>query len=195
MAFSALLALVAAAVHADSGRAAVAAPLTRPRPAAATTSREAAGDTTRPRAVAVSPGYARRLAVHRWGSYAIVPLFGAQYALGDNMFRQKRDLRAGRRTEPIDGGLRTAHRVAAIGVGAVFAVNTVTGVWNLYDARGTEDKRRLRVAHSLLMLASDAGFVASGVLGADGRKHRNVAVGAMGVATLSAAMMLVFNRD
>ena len=32
-------------------------------------------------------------------------------------------------------GTRSAHKVVAGGLGALFAVNTVTGVWNLIEAR------------------------------------------------------------
>jgi hypothetical protein len=165
-------------------------PLTVARPAAAATAR----DTTRPRAVEISAGYERRLAVHRWGGYAMLPLFGAQYVLGERILRQKTDLREGRRAEPIDHDLRVVHRVAAYGVAGVFAVNTVTGAWNLWESRATEEGRALRYAHTLLMLASDAGFVISGKKGFDHDKHRNVAIGSMAVATFSGAMMYVAGR-
>jgi len=154
-----------------------------------------AADTTRPRAVDVSGGYETRLRIHRWGGYAIIPLFAVQSVWGEQIFRQKRDVREGRRPEGIDGGLRTRHRWAAIGVGSVFIVNTVTGVWNLYDSRDVPEGRMLRTVHSALMLAADAGFVASGIMGADGRKHRNVAFGSMGVSALSALAMVVFDRE
>jgi hypothetical protein len=171
-------------------------PLARPIRVAAWARRDTAPPATaRPRAVELSDGYARRLAIHRAGSYAMLPLFAAQYVIGQRMFEQKRELRAGRRSAPIDDGLRDAHRVAAIGVGVVFATNTVTGTWNLYESRGIADRRALRTAHSLLMLAADAGFVASSVMGAEGRKHRNLAIASVGVSTLSAAAMVIFDRD
>ena len=95
--------------------------LARPHPVAAPR------DTARPRAVTLSDGYARRAQVHRWGAWAMVPLLAAQWVLGERMYRQKQDVRTGARCEPIDGGLRAAHRAAAIGMGVVWGVNTVTG--------------------------------------------------------------------
>jgi hypothetical protein len=195
---SALHAL-AAALQVATAPDTVVPPLAVPRPAAATSAtspraERAARDTTRPRAVEISAGYERRLTIHRWGGYAMLPLFGAQYVLGERILRQKTDLREGRRTAPIDDGLRDVHRVAAYGVAGVFAVNTVTGAWNLWESRGVAEGRALRTAHTLLMLASDAGFVLSGKKGFDHQKHRNVAIGSMAVATLSGAMMYVAGR-
>jgi hypothetical protein len=124
----------------------------------------------------------------------MLPLFGAQYVLGERILRQKTDIRSGLRTEPIDHDLRVVHRVAAYGVAGVFTANTVTGVWNLWDSRGVADGRALRTAHTLMMLASDAGFVISGKKGFDHQKHRNVAIGSMGLATLSGLMMYLADR-
>jgi hypothetical protein len=202
---SALIAL-AAALAADSAAPAPT-PLVVPLPAApAATWRVAARDTTppaRPRAVDVSEGYERRLTIHRWGSYVMVPLFAAQYVLGDRLLDQKEAVFSGRRTTPVDEGVRDAHLATAVGVGALFAVNTVTGVWNWYESRGTAEKRGLRAAHALLMLAADVGFVATGAAGRRAtdsdvdaaRRHRNVALASVGVSAASAAMMLIFNRD
>ncbi len=162
-----------------------------------------ASDTTRPRrrAVEVSDAYARRLAVHRYASYTMLPLFAAQYVLGDRLLDQKEALYAGRRTST-DDGLRSAHTAVAIGVGALFTVNTVTGLWNLYESRTVEPGRGRRTLHTILMLASDAGFVATGVLGSragdrgvdEARRHRNVALASMGPAVAGAAIMW-FRRD
>ena len=193
----ALLAL-AAVMQADAARDtaespvrdSAAVPLAAPRPAAAT-ARRAGRDTVPPRAIDMSPAYERRLAIHRWGGYAMLPLFGAQYVLGERILRQKTDIESGVRTEPIDHDLRLVHRWAAYGVAGVFIVNTVTGAWNLYDARAVKEGRALRTAHTLMMLASDAGFVVSGRQGFDHRKHRNVAIGSMSLATLSGLMMYV----
>jgi hypothetical protein len=170
----------------------IVAPLAAPRPAAATP--PSVRDTTRPRAIEVSAGYERRLTIHRWGGYAMLPLFGAQYVLGERILRQKTDIRDGRRVEPIDHDLRVVHRVAAYGVAGVFTVNTVTGAWNLWDSRDVPEGRALRVAHTLSMLAADAGFVISGKKGFDHQKHRNVAIGSMALSTLSGVMMYVAGR-
>ena len=97
--------------------------------------------------------------------------------------------------------MRPSHAAVAGGVGTLFALNTVTGAWNLWDARHDPDGRTKRTVHSLLMLASDAGFVATGVLGARAHNrfasrtpHRNVALASMSVATAGTVMMWFWNR-
>jgi len=151
----------------------------------------------RPRAVAESEWYGRRLTLHRYGSYVMIPLFIAQYTLGSRMLGQKEDLFAGRRQTPIDAGLRNSHRAVAGGVAALFVVNTTTGLWNLFETRGEAEGRTHRNIHALTMLAADAGFVYTGILGArasdsglsEARKHRNTALTSFGVATAGAAWM------
>lgn len=176
----------------------VGAPLLPPRfPAAGGAPRAWSDTVPRRRAVEYGDGYARRLAVHRYASYAMVPLFVGQYVLGDRLLDQKRAVFAGRRNEPVDAGLRTAHGVTAAGVGVLFGVNTVTGLWNLYEARHDPNGRRRRTAHVLTMLVADAGFVATGVMGSRGSantpreaaQHRNVALGSMAVAVAGASIM------
>jgi hypothetical protein len=157
-------------------------------------------DTTRPRrrhAVEYSDAYDTRLAIHRYASYTMLPLFVAQYVLGDRLLDQKDDAFAGRRSSPPSDGLRNAHVATAIGVGTLFGVNTVTGLWNLKESWKNPEGRGLRTTHALLMLAADAGFTATGIIGgdatdgtpADARRHRNVALSSMSVATVAAGLM------
>ena len=157
-------------------------------------------DTTRPRrrrAVEYSDAYNTRLTIHRYASYTMLPLFVTQYVLGDRLLKQKEDAFAGRRLAPPSDGLRGAHVAAAVGVGALFGINTVTGLWNLKESWKNPEGRGLRTAHSLLMLAADAGFTATGVIGGDAtegnpgdaRRHRNVGLSSMGVATVAAGLM------
>ena len=163
----------------------------------------APADTVRPRAVDLSAGYERRLRMHRIGSYVMVPVFAAQYVLGSRMLDQKEDVFAGRRTTPPDARLRDGHRAVAYAAGALFAANTVTGAWNWWETRRVPEGRALRTAHALLMVAADAGIVATGIAGgratdgnpADARDHRRLALGSVGVAAASAVMMLVLDRD
>src|SRR5438067_1149252 len=119
----------------------------------------AADDTTRPRrrrAVEVSDAYATRLAIHRVASYTMPPLFVAEYVLGQKMIKEREDLARGI-NNPVNSNTRSAHQWVAGGVAALFGINTVTGVWNLYETRHQEEGRALRVTHAFLMLASDAG--------------------------------------
>jgi hypothetical protein len=82
-------------------------------------------------------------------------------------------------------------------LGALFALNSVTGVWNLWDARHDPAGRRWRTAHAVLMLVADAGFAYTGSL-ADGAensaatrsRHRSAALTSSGVALASYLMML-----
>ena len=157
----------------------------------------------RRRSVAVSDWYGRRLTIHRYGSYVMVPLFIAQYVLGSRLIDQKTDLFEGRSRTPVSDGLRDSHRAVAIGVGTLFLVNTTTGLWNLIEMRGVPEGRARRNVHALTMLAADAGFAYTGVLGAratdhgipEARTHRNVALTSFGVATAGAAFMWFGRED
>ena len=154
-----------------------------------------AQDTGRKRAVEHSDFYYKRLAVHRYASYATLPLFVTEYFLGQSLFNN-----------PGEGGsTRSAHAAVAGGIGVLFGVNTVTGVWNLWDSRHDEDGRTRRYLHSFLMLAADAGFVWTGAtapgeherlgdptLDSQRRKHRTIALTSMGVSLASYAMMLLW---
>jgi len=95
---------------------------------------------------------------------------------------------------------RSLHGAVAGGMAGLFAVNTVTGVWNLIEGRHDPNNGKRRWVHGLLMLAADAGFVATGVLapGEEDRVnlgnrslHRNVAIASMGVATAGYLVMLL----
>ncbi len=163
---------------------------------------DSTGARTRPRTVAISDSYAWKFRAHRIGSYFIVPLFAAQYVMGSELLEQKEDVYFGRRTESVNGTLRNAHLATAIGVGTLFLANSVTGPMLLYENRGDSHNRKLRITHAAMMLAADAGFVATGIMGRRAleetpdyaRRHRRVAIGSIGVAAASAAMMWIFNR-
>jgi hypothetical protein len=147
-----------------------------------------AQDTThRPRAIEYSDAYFTRLRIHRIGSFAMLPLFAGQWMLG-------------RRLEgrgPIASWVRPAHRATAEAISVVFAVNTVTGAWNLWDSRKDPAGRTRRTMHTALMLASDAGFAITGLVAEDDREdgrsrlsmHRDVAIGSMALSVIGAGMM------
>jgi hypothetical protein len=153
-------------------------------------------DTTprrRRKSIEVSEWYNRRLRIHRYGAYAMLPLFAFQAAAGNELYHKG---------SGADGWARNGHRVGATGLATVFGVNTVTGLWNLWDSRAAEQGRTRRTIHTLLMLASDAGFAYAGIkLSEDAeqsadarRKHRNLAYTSMGVAITGAGMMVLW-RD
>lgn len=153
-------------------------------------------DTTprrRRKSIEVSEWYDRRLRIHRYGAYAMIPLFAFQAAAGNELYHKG---------SGADGWARNGHRVGATALATVFGVNTVTGLWNLWDSRAAEQGRTRRTIHTLLMLASDAGFAYAGIkLSEDAeqsaearRKHRNLAYTSMGVAITGAGMMVLW-RD
>jgi hypothetical protein len=149
----------------------------------------APGDTIpRPTVVDYSEGYATRLKIHRIASYTMLPLFAAQYASGQQLIKNGRAAPA---------WARDIHGPTATGVAALFTINTVTGVWNMWEARKDPAERTRRTLHGLLMLAADAGFTATGILasgaGDNGSRrnlHRDVAYGSMAVSLVSYAIML-----
>jgi hypothetical protein len=133
-----------------------------------------------------SEWYYRRLDIHRWGSYAMLPLFIAQYVAGSQL-----------ESGGEDNWAEDVHPMLAGGVAALFATNTVTGVWNLWDGRKDPTDRKRRFLHAGLMLLADAGFVATGILadeaednGSGVGAHKTVAIASMSLATLSWAIML-----
>lgn len=148
----------------------------------------------RPVPIEYSDWYARRLTIHRWASYAMLPMFAGQYFAGDQLMK---------RGSATPRWIIGAHDALATGVTGLFTVNTVTGVWNMWDGRKDPADRKRRIAHSLLMLASDAGFTAVGLLanpaensGSTRALHKQIAIGSMGVALLGYVIMLPpFRRD
>ncbi|HEX5972817.1 MAG TPA: hypothetical protein VFY85_12880 [Gemmatimonadaceae bacterium] len=146
----------------------------------------------RTRAVEVSDAYEMRLRIHRYASYTMVPLFALQSVAGNQLYQ------ADRTGAEKPGWAKGTHAVGAAGLAALFTVNTVTGVWNLWESRGNETGRTKRWIHSILLLASDAGFTYSGISAGDAEesqatrdRHRNVSYAAMASALAGYAVMLV----
>lgn len=153
-------------------------------------------DTTsrRPRAIEHSDAYYTRLTIHRVASYAELPLFGAEYILGERLLKEER-------TGFPSASLKAAHLGVAGALGVLFTVNTVTGAWNLWDSRQDPANRTLRIVHSVAMLGADAGFAWAGAIGGnartsahDAQQHRAVSIGSFAVATAGTAIMWFFNK-
>jgi hypothetical protein len=148
-----------------------------------------AGTVSRPKAFEYSDGYRTRLKIHKYASYATLPLFAAEYAVGQKLYNGN-----------ASDGTRSLHGALAGTLGALFAVNTVTGVWNLSEGRKDPNHRTRRTIHGILMLIADAGFVATaaaapdeeGEGGGGGSRatHRSLALASMGVATVGYLIML-----
>lgn len=169
--------------------AAAAPPVPAPAPASG-----AARSVPRPRAVEYSDFYYFRLTVHRIASYATIPLFVTEYALGQSLYSNPPGSRA----------TVQAHQLVAAGVYGLFGLNTATGLWNLWDSRHDPNDRTRRYVHATLMLLSDAGFVWAGSI-APGRRrvlaepsrmreHRTVAEVSFSTALAGYLMMLVWKH-
>jgi len=147
----------------------------------------------RPRAIEISDWYNRRLVIHRSLSYTVIPIFGAQWFAGERIYKHGNEA---------PDWAKTTHRAGATALAGIFTVNTVTGLWNLWDSRAAPQGRGLRTFHALTMLAADAGFTYAGVkLSKDAetdfnkrREHRTVALSSMAVTVVSALAMKLYNK-
>ncbi len=145
-------------------------------------------DTPRVTSFEYSDAYEKRLTIHRWASYATLPLFAFQYVAGRRLYDESNDA---------PSWAKRGHGIAATGIAALFTVNTVTGLWNLVEARRDPAGKKWRTTHGVLMLVADAGFTATGLLAEKAerspenrRRHRNIAISSVAVATVSYLMML-----
>jgi hypothetical protein len=146
-------------------------------------------------AIEHSEAYQARAKIHKIASFATLPLFAAELWLGQSIYNTPSDSQ------------KSAHIVVGTGIIGLFGVNTVTGAWNLFG-EGWHDQqgRTLRIAHSLLMMASDAGFVATSMSGPGGRNrtgatfeankatHRTIALTSLGLGTVGYLLMLFGSR-
>ncbi len=156
-----------------------------------------------PQLVEYSDAYLTRLKIHKYASYATLPLFAAAYVTGNELITKG---------ENAASWARNTHGAIAGSLGALFAINTITGVWNLYEGRHDPEGRTRRIIHSVLLLAADAGFLATAALageseggeggfegggdGGDNTAHRAMAITSMGLAfTGYMTMSWPFRRD
>lgn len=147
----------------------------------------------RPRAIHLSEWYGRRLAIHRTLSYVTIPVFAAEYIAGERLFKK---------SSAAPTWAKTTHRVGATTLAGIFTVNTVTGLWNLWDSRTVPNHRALRTTHALMMLTADAAFTYAGAkLSNDAEQslqkrklHRTIALSATGLTVANGVLMKLFNR-
>jgi hypothetical protein len=155
-------------------------------------------DTIRPRKKAVvieySDWYERRLTIHRYASWAMLPIFVGQYVTGSTLVAKGTDA---------PQWVKSTHPILASGVLGLFATNTITGSMNWWEGRADPSGRTWRTAHSVLMLLADAGFVYVGSISAQAKqsgdvrtRHRTAAIVSGSLALGSWIMMLKpFRRD
>lgn len=136
-----------------------------------------------------SEGYRQRAKIHKLASWATLPLFGAEAIIGSSLY-----------SDPTEGK-KDAHLVIGGAIGALFAVNTATGVWNLLEARKDPSFGKRKWVHSLLMMGADVGFVATALTGPgeggdyDSQRatHRAVVISAIAMSTTAYLIMLLGN--
>lgn len=156
---------------------------------------EAPEDTIRPRprAFVYSDGYTTRATIHKWSSWAMLPLFAGEYAVGQQLYNDPQS------------GSRDLHSLLAAGIGGLFAVNTATGVLNLWESRKDPHGRTRRWVHGIAMLVADAGFLATagtapesegeaGITEGNKSLHRTLAISSGSVALGSWLMMLLWKE-
>ena len=69
---------------------------------------------------------------------------------------------------------KDVHGPTAGALAGVFAVNTITGAWNLWEGRKDPNHRAKRMTHGILMIAADIGFLDGRRLQADHRRVQHV---------------------
>jgi len=117
-------------------------------------------------------------------------LFLAQYAVGRKLYNDTGENEL----------LRVLHSTLVAGIYVGFGINTVTGVWNLWETRVQPEGRIRRYAHAILMTAAAAGFVATSAMAPDDDEgggasssasaHRTMAIASMSTAVVGGLMMV-----
>jgi len=134
-----------------------------------------------------SEGYRQRARIHRIASFATIPIFATEAIIGQSLYSNPTDAK------------REAHVMVSGALGGLFFINTVTGVWNLLEARKDPHFGRRKWAHAVLMMGANVGFVASAALAPDSEDgelgdsraaHRAVSVSAIALATTGYFIML-----
>ena len=152
-----------------------------------------AAQTPAPRVAAVeySDAYKTRAKIHKYASFATLPLFATEVAISQSLYSNATD------------GKRSAHIALGAALGGLFAVNTVTGAWNMWDARKDPNGRKRRLVHGVLMLAADAGFALTPAVAPNRDSlnyfnqrstHRAVALTSIGIATAGYLTMIIGGR-
>lgn len=147
----------------------------------------------RPRVFVYSDAYATRATIHKWSSWAMLPLFAGEYAVGQQLYNDPQS------------GSRDLHSLLAAGIGGLFAVNTATGALNLWESRKDPNGRTRRWIHGIAMLVADAGFLATagtapeseggaGITEGNKSLHRTLAISSGSVALGSWLMMLLWRE-
>jgi hypothetical protein len=150
-----------------------------------------------PRKVAFeySDGYKTRAKIHKYASFATLPLFATEFALGQSIYNDPTN----------NSGKKNAHIAIGTAIIGLYGVQAVTGVWNLVEANQDPNGHTRRMIHGILMLASGAGFAITPMVAPGGRQrlqqgsssaatHRAVAYTSMGLGTAGYLMMIGWGK-
>jgi hypothetical protein len=145
----------------------------------------------RPVAIEYSDAHETRAKIHKYVSWAALPLMATEFALGEKLYNDPNSL---------NSGSRGVHGTVGAGLIGVFGVQSVTGVWNLVESNQAPGRTK-RLVHGLMMLAAEGGFVAAAVTApghrnlvtfdADKATHRDIAIVSLGVGTAGYLLMLL----
>ena len=92
-------------------------------------------------AIQHSDAYQTRAKIHKYASYATLPLFAGELALGQSLFNSSTG----------GGGNKGLHSAVGAGIIGLFGVNTVTGAWNMFGEGWQEqDGRTLRLVARII---------------------------------------------
>ena len=145
----------------------------------------------RPVAITYTEAHGTRARIHKYSSWATLPLMATEFALGESLYNDP---------SALTGAQKGIHGAVGAGLIAFFGVQSVTGVWNLLDSKNAPGHTK-RLVHGLLMLAAEGGFVAAALAAPSDRSappaydankatHRDIAIVSMGVGTTGYLLML-----
>jgi hypothetical protein len=147
----------------------------------------------RPVAIEYSDAHETRAKIHKYASWATLPLLGTELVLGQKLFNDPNSLTS---------NLRGVHGAVGAGLIGFFGVQSVTGLWNLVESNQAPGHTK-RLVHGILMLAAEGGMVAAAatapghsrndLINFDARAstHRNIAYVSIGVGTAGYLLMLL----
>lgn len=147
----------------------------------------------RPVAIEYSDAHELRAKIHKYASWATLPLMATEFALGEKLYND---------TNSETDSLRGVHGAVGAGLITLFGVNSVTGVWNLLESNQAPGHTK-RLVHGIIMLAAEGGFVAAAAtapghsrnpvapINTDKATHRDIAVVSIGVGTAGYLLMLL----
>lgn len=147
----------------------------------------------RPVAIEYSDAHETRAKIHRYASWATLPLLGTELVLGQKLYNDPNS---------VTSNLRGVHGAVGAGLIGFFGVQSVTGLWNLVESNQAPGHTK-RLVHGILMLAAEGGMVASAasapghsrndLINFDTRAatHRDIAFVSIGVGTAGYLLMLL----